>query len=144
MDKVQDQNAIAFGNGWIPQYHLNLIHEWSKQSFRVPVDPHTFTEQKRRVGDELTIEDFTYGHQVTHRIKIKNTYLARIQDISHYEVLKEFCPNSFESEKFLASFTGWDYERKWVQKHWDEWHEDQSQFKWEQNPLVLVYEFDRI
>ncbi len=113
----------------------------------MPIDPENFGkddfgQQPIRVGKKFLVQEIQ-PHKRDHRLKVVDTFVQRLQSINHYEVLKEFCPNSFESEKMLASFTGSTYERNWIEQKWNEYYEDQPEFHWDKNPLVLVIEFER-
>jgi len=146
---ADEQTVVAYGSSWIPLYHLGLIaNNWSKNQIRIPIDPENFGnenfgQQPIRVGKSFLVQEI-HPHKRDHKLKVVDTFVQRLQSINHYEVLKEFCPNSFESEKMRASFTGSTYQCEWCQKTWDEYYSDQPELHWDKNPLVLVIEFERL
>lgn len=144
--ETKNLSVIAFGNSWIPQTIVNLIAEESyrKRTMRIPIELclDQFGNQRLTTGKTLTVEEFS-PYRRTHRIRVTNTYIQKLQSINHYEVIKEFCPNGFEKEKMLASFVGKEYEIQWVKEKWNSIYEE-PEYKWDKNPIVLVHELERL
>lgn len=139
---ISEKHQLMCFNKHICVEQLELFSSFfsRKTQLRIPIDPENFTKQPFRVNESFLIENWRTNEKL--KFRIIDVHVARIGDMNHYDIVKEFCPNSFEKEKMFASSTGSTFERNWVKEKWNNMYKNETKFHIENNPMVFVFDIE--
>jgi len=81
-------------------------------------------------------------------LRVTGVRVERLQDISHNDAIQEGLPAPEMSSHFdhNSGLREQIYYRRWFSDLWDSINDKRNNgaYKWENNPFVFVYEFERI
>lgn len=74
-------------------------------------------------------------------LTVTDIRVERVQDMNFYDWKADFCPDYFEQEKALATFTGNEYMKQSMKNLWDSINAKRG-YGWDTNPYVWVIAFE--
>ena len=111
-----DGRFLNKDNEWVNEITLPWLHKWKSPLF-MP-----------RWASRITLE-------------IVKVRVERLQEISHNDWVKDFCPHFMEIEKALQTFIGSDNQRDMAKSFWNSLYPKKPELQWQANPWVWVIEF---